>query len=564
MIKAIKLPLLDTIKKYKSHWLRADIIAGLTIAGLAVPQAIAYAEVAGVQLTAGLYAAIAAMIVYAFFSTTRYVITGPDAAMAALAGAAVLPLTNGDSHRATLMIAMLAIMVGLISVTGVMMKISYMAEFMSRPILLGYMAGLALAIITSQAPKLIGLDSPIGNNFAESLTSFGNLNGKVHLTTAVFSGLLLLIAFTIRLYSKFIPLGIFLLIGSISASIVFDFQALGIATVGSIPSSLPLPNLPLFVASDIQNLLVPALVITLVAYANTATLAGSYARKSNTPVIKDQELNGLGAANIASGIFGGMPVSASAARTAISASSGAKTQVSQLVGAVAIIFVIVLFSRAFEYLPQAALAGIVIIAVLPLFDIKELRSIWHAWRSEALLALATAVGVLVLGILQGLLLAILLAILNWVRKSAFPYDAVLGIAADGAVRDVSRPPKTKTIPGLIIYRLDAPLFFGNANYFSERIHNLIAQSEQPVRWFLWDAETITTIDSTGGQVLVNTIRDLKKQGITFAISRMKGPVRATFRHSHKLTAILRNTPHFTSLGDAIEAYYKENPDNKID
>ena len=205
-----------------------------------------------------------------------------------------------------------------------------------------------------------------------------------------------------------------------------------------------------------------------------------------------------------------------------------------------------------------------IIAVLPLFDIKELRSIWHAWRSEALLALATAVGVLVLGILQGLLLAILLAILNWVRKSAFPYDAVLGIAADGAVRDVSRPPKTKTIPGLIIYRLDAPLFFGNANYFSERIHNLIAQSEQPVRWFLWDAETITTIDSTGGQVLVNTIRDLKKQGITFAISRMKGPVRATFRHSHKLTAILRNTPHFTSLGDAIEAYYKENPDNKID
>lgn len=556
----IRLPLLHVIKNYQFAWLRPDVFAGITVAGLAIPQAMAYAGIAGVQLTAGLYAAIAAMVAYALFSTSRFVIAGPDAAMAALAGATVIPLAGANTQTATLLIAVLALLVGVACLIGVYARLGFVAEFLSRPIMLGYMAGLAIAIIASQAPRLFGLVDEPGNSFFGSLYHLLTNLSAAHVPTLVFSILLILITLTLRNISKTMPVALLLLVGSIAASALFNFAELGIATVGSVPVTLPIPELPLINYGDIQNLIVPALAIAMIAYANTVSLTRTYARKKNEQITPDQEFAGLGASNIASGIFGGMPVSASAARSAVNVSSNPKTQIAQLFGAVAIAVVLVLFSSILQYLPYAALAVIVIIAVLPLFDLKEFRSIWHAWRSEALLALATIFGVALLGILQGLLLAVLLAMLNWVRKSAFPNDAILGVAADGAVRDMSRPPKTHAVPGMIIYRFDAPLFFGNANYFKDRVNGLIKDSPQPIRWFLWDAETITTIDSTGGQILLTVIRDLKKNGVTFAIARMKGPMRSVVHHSHRLSGTLRDTPHYTSLGQAIEAYYDEYPE----
>jgi SulP family sulfate permease len=216
-----------------------------------------------------------------------------------------------------------------------------------------------------------------------------------------------------------------------------------------------------------------------------------------------------------------------------------------------------MFAPLLRYLPQSALAVIIIIAVSKLFDYKELKSIWHAWRSEAILAIVTVIGVTLLGVLQGLLLAVLLAMANLIRKSAFPNDAVLGMAKDGSLRDSGRPPKTHPIPGIIIYRFDAPLYFANANYFKERVLRLIDESETPVTWFLWDAETITSIDSTAGLMLLGLIRELKRRNIIFAVARLKGPIRSVVHHTHRLNRALQQSPHYPSLGDALDVFESE-------
>jgi SulP family sulfate permease len=318
---------------------------------------------------------------------------------------------------------------------------------------------------------------------------------------------------------------------------------------------------------DVQNLLVPAIAMMLIAYANTITTARTFARKDKKPVNSEQEFLGLGASNIGSGLFGGLPVSASSVRTAINYQSKPSTQFAQIFGAIAIGLTLLFFGGVIKYLPVAVLAVVIILAVIPLFNYKELKSIWHAWRSEAILAIITAIGVAMLGIYQGLLLAVLLAIANVFRKSAFPYDAVLGVAKDGSVHDMHRPPKTHEIPGLKIYRFDAPLYFANANHFRRRVLLLIDESDEPVKWFLWDAETVTHLDSTSGQMLLELIKELKQRNITFAVARMKGTIRNIVHHSHRLSHVIQKSPHYNSIGNAIQAYreeYKLEPEYKIE
>lgn len=304
-------------------------------------------------------------------------------------------------------------------------------------------------------------------------------------------------------------------------------------------------------------------MISLVSYANTIATARSFARDQKESIEAPQEFFGLGVANIGSGVFGGMPVAASGARTAVNHNSRAATQVSQLFGALAIALTLLFLASLLRYLPLASLAVIVILAVKGLLNFQELKSIWHAWHSEALLAILTLLGVTVLGIFQGLLLAVLLAIMNLVRKTTLPPYAVLGIAEDGSVRDMKRPPKTHDIPGMIIFRFDAPLYFSNASYFKDTIYRLIEESEEPVKWLLWDAETVTEVDSTAGQMLLILIKDLKSKGITFAIARMKGPTRQTISKSRRLARAVSSSPHFTSMGEAIAAYedFKEKSKN---
>lgn len=550
----ISFPLSKTLRTYHKAWIRRDLIAGITVAAVAVPQAMAYSQLAGLPLTSGLYAALIAMLIFAVFTTSQYAIVGPDAAMAALSGAAILPLAVSGSAQAQALVAVLAVLIGVVCIIAVFAKLGVIAEFISRPILLGYMAGLALAVIASQLPKLFGMTLPAPYNFFNTVIYILTNLSFINFATLLFSMISLTLALFAQKKWPKVPLSLVVLVGSILVSVSLSLSTKGIAVVGSIPTGLPLPSMPSISLVQIQNLVVPALMISLVSYANTIATARSFARDQKEGIEAPQEFFGLGVANVGSGIFGGMPVAASGARTAVNHSSRAATQVSQLFGALTIAITLLFLAPLLKYLPLASLAVIVILAVKGLLNYQELKSIWHAWHSEALLAILTLLGVTILGIFQGLLLAVLLAIMNLVRKSTLPPYAVLGIADDGSVRDMKRPPKTHDIPGMIIFRFDSPLYFSNATYFKDTIYKLIEESEDPVKWLLWDAETVTEVDSTAGQMLLILIRDLKSKGITFAIARMKGPTRQTISKSRRLARAVSSSPHFTSMGEAIAAY----------
>lgn len=563
--RKISLPLLDTVRVYKKSWFRKDVVAGVTVAGIAIPQAMAYSQLAGAPLIAGLYAALLAMLVFAFFSSSRQVIVGPDAAMAALTGAAIIPLAHGNPATAAALIAMLSILIGIACIGGMVARIGFMAEFLSRPILLGYMAGLALSVIASQAPKLFGLGSSGSISFINNSAFVISHIKSISLPTVGLSMVLIAVGILVNKYFSRIPSALVLLVGSTAASVIFGFSNMGILTVGNIPTGLPIPNIPSVSLNDIQSLIVPALAIMVVGYANTIATARAFAAKNDDNINTTQEFLGLGLSNIASGLFSGIPVSASGARTAVNHTAKAKTQMSQMFGAITIGIALLLLSPLLKHLPVSALAVIISMAVVKLFDANELKSIWHAWHTEALLAIATIIGVTVLGVLQGLLVAVFLAIANLIRTSATPYDAVLGVSENGYIRDMDRPPKTVSIPGILMYRFDAPLYFANANFFRERVLYLIDNAEDPVKWFLWDAETITSIDSSAGKMLVSLIAELKKRNIVFAIARMKGSVREAAAKSRHLSHDFEAAPHYTGLKTAIESFriHQEHPDQPI-
>ncbi len=551
-----RLPIINTLRDYSRSFFRLDLLAGATVAAIAIPQAMAYAQLAGAPVAMGLYATFIGMLLFAIFSTTKHVVVGPDAAMAALTGATLIPLANNNPSHYMALVALLAILIGLACLIAVAAKLSFLSEFLSRPILLGYMTGLGLAVIASQAPKLFGLPALAKSNFFSSIFNILSNIVRVHPATLMLSVFLGFACFLMIRFLPKVPVSLVVLLACIFLSWLLNFKGLGIAVVGTIPSGLPLPHIPDVSFFDVQNLFIPAFAIMMVSYANTITTARSFAAKNNDHINSAQELTALGISSIGTGLFGGIPIAASGVRTAVNEQNKAVSQVSQLIAAAVVGLALLFLTPILKYLPQPALAVIIIIAVLKLFNISELKSIWHAWHAEALLAIATVVGVTILGIFQGLLLAILLAVVNLVRKSAFPTDAVLGVAADGSIRDKKRPPKTESIPGIVMYRFDAPLYFGNSEYFRQRVLNLVDSSDD-IRWFLWDAETITSIDSTAGAMLLGLIREMKDRKITFCISRLKGPVRSTINRTNRLSNAFKSIPHYPSMGKALSAFEQE-------
>lgn len=540
-------------RSWRKKQFPTDLLAGLTVAAIAIPQSMAYTQLAHVPISTGLYTALAAMIAYALFTSSKRVIVGPDTAMSIMTGAAITPLIIGNPESATFYAVILATLVGGFCIIGAKLKLYYIAEFLSRPILLGYLMGVAIVIISDQIPKMFGLNIG-GENAIHNLYQLTVQFPNTHTLTMILSVSLLVIGLVLKKLLPKIPVSILLLLVASIASMIYGFAELGVANVGNIPAGLPNLNVPNMNFDSMQTLLLPAAAIALVSFADTIATARSFASKNHQDVSTNQELTSLGIANLAVVPVGGMPVSASGSRTAVNDNLKAKSQFSQLYASGIIALVLIAFSRYLSYIPRFALAVIIILSAYTLFDFEEVKSIWRGWRSEAILAFITAGGVAFLGILPGLGLAIALAVANLIRRSAFPHDAVLGVSEDGLTfRDSSRPPKTFDIPGLIIYRFDAPLYFGNANYFKDRVLNLINSSENKVNWFLLDAESISSIDSTGAKTIKSVMRELDSKDIGFVTARMKGPIRDTLRKTH-LGAKIENRPHFPSIGKAYEAY----------
>lgn len=520
------LPGLQTLRAYRLAWLRSDVLAGLALSAILVPAGMGYAQASGLPAVTGLYATILPLLAYAVFGPSRILVLGPDSALIPLIASTVLPLAGGSAQRAMALAATLALLTGLIAIAASLARLGFVTQLLSKPIRFGYVNGIALTVIVSQLPQLFGFSVrssgviPELAGFVHGVAS-GGTNGLAVLAGAASLALIL----ALRLVLPRFP-GV--LLAAVLATVAV--ATLGLAgrldVVGSVPRGLPVPALPALGASDLAALLPGAAAIALVAFTDTSLLSRTYAIRGRYEVAPNQELLALGIANVASGLFQGFSISSSSSRTPVAESSGARTQLTAVVGAVVIALLLLLAPGLLHDLPDATLAAVVIAAALGLFEIGGVRRLYDLDRPEFLLSLASCVAVVVLGVLPGIAAAVGLSLLDFIRHAWRPYDAVLGrVEGMKGYHDVSRHPEGRQVPGLLLFRWDAPLFFANADFFRDRVRHLVRAADPPLRRVVVAAEPITHVDSTAADMLAGLESELGAAGIGLGFAELKGPVK---------------------------------------
>ena len=549
------LPGLQTLRSYESAWLRHDIVAGLVLTTMLVPVGIAYAVASGVPGIHGLYATIVPLLAYALFGPSRILVLGPDSSLAALILAVVLPLSAGDPARAVALAGMMAIVSGSVCILAGLARLGFVTELLSKPIRYGYMNGIALTVLISQLPKLGGFsiesDGPVKNLLAiASAVLDGRANWAAFLVGAGTLAVILLLK-----GSKRVP-GI--LIAVVGATIVVGAMDLaagaGVSVLGSLPQGLPAFAIPLISYADISPVLVGGLAVALVSFADTSVLSRTYAARTRTYVDPNQEMVGLGAANVAAGFFQGFPISSSSSRTPVAEAAGARTQLTGVVGAISVAMLLLVAPDLLRHLPSSALAAVVIASAIGLIEIADLRRIFRIQRWELWLSIVCTVGVAVLGAIPGIGLAIVIAVIEFLWDGWRPYSAVLG-RADGleGYHDIRRYPDARLVPGLVLFRWDAPLFFANAELFRDRVLDAVTASPTPVRWMVVAAEPVTSVDVTAADILVELHETLHAAGIALCFAEMKDPVKDKLKRFGLFSQFGEET-FFPTLGAAVNHY----------
>jgi len=547
-----RVPGLALLRRRRGEGLRRDVVAGVVLAALLVPQGMAYAELAGVPAVTGLYATIVPLGVYFLLGPSRILVLGPDSAVSPLVAAAIVPLTvPGDESSRIALAALLAIMVGAIMFAGGVARFGFVTELLSMPVRLGYLMGIGVTVIAAQLPKLFGF-SVDSERFIASVRDFLQKLGETDATALVIGVSSIAIILGLRRVAPKIP-GVFLAVVLTTVAV----SALGLAddlpVVGDVPAGLPQFGVPDVSLDEIGTLLPAAIGIAFVAFTDTSVLSRSYAGRLHEDVDQNRELAVLGVANIATGFFQGFPTSTSSSRTAVAEDTGAGSQIAGLVGALVLALLLLFGTGLVHDLPQATLAAIVIVAVLSFIDIAALRRLRRWRRSEFVLALLAFAGVAVLGVLWGVGIAIAVSLLNFIRRAWRPHDAVLGRVDNlKGYHDTERYPDARRIPGLLIYRFDAPLFFANADAFRARVRALARSGD--VRWIVVAAEPITDIDATAGESLRALDDELEDAGVELAFAELKDPVRDRLRRYGLDERINRFYP---TLGVAVAAYLRE-------
>ena len=559
-MKLTSVPGIRVLRTYERAWLPKDVVAGLVLTALLVPQGMAYAELAGLPPITGLYTSILCLTAYALMGPSRNLVLGPDSSLGPMIAATILPLigANGDPAKAVMLASMLALLVGAIMLLAGLAHGGFIADLLSKPTQIGYMNGLALTILVGQLPKLFGF-SVDADGFIPELRGFfdGLVAGDtVAAALAVGVGALALILILERVMPK-IPSVLAAVVLSIIAVNAFDLTAHGVSVVGPLPSGFPPLTIPHVSLSDASLLLLGAFGIVFVALADTISTASSFAARAGDQVHGDQEMIGIGAANLAAGLFQGFPVSTSGSRTAVSVQAGAKSQVAGLVGAGAIVLMLVAVPGLLKDLPQPALAAVVISASLSLADIKGVMRLWKQRKTEAWLAITAFLAVTFLGVLPGIVIAIVLSILNVFRRIWWPYQAILGDPHDlTGFHDIAGHPDATTIPGLVLFRFDAPLIFANARTFRERVLQL---AEEPdVRWLMIAAEPITDIDTTAADMLEELDERLNARGISLVFAEMKDLVRQKITR-YELNRTIDPAHFYPTIEDAVTAFASLDP-----
>lgn len=550
-------PGVATLASYQRSWLRGDLVAGVTVAAYLIPQVMAYAEVAGLPPVVGLWTAIAPLLVYALLGSSRQLSVGPESTTALMTALALSPVVATlGADRALDVAAILAFMVGGVCLVAGLARLGFLAQLLSKPVLIGYMAGIAVLMIVSQLGKITGRSvsgDGVWERVRDTLTHLGDVNWPtVALATGVVVALVLARRFLPRL-----PGPLLVVVAAAIVVALADLERRGVATIGAIPSGLPDIGLPNLDGIDLAGLILPAIGIAVVGYSDNALTGRAFADRRGERIDANQEFIALAGSNVAAGFVNGFPVSSSASRTALGDSVGSRTQLHSIAALVTVLIVVLAAGSLLARFPAAALGGLVVYAGARLVDVPAFRRLWSFRTSESLLALATTIAVASTDVLIGIGVAIGLSVLDLLRRIVNPHDGVLGyVPGVAGMHDVDDYPTAIQVPGLVVYRYDAPLFFANTENFVQRAREAVAHADGPVEWFLLNTEANTQIDLTAIEALESLRVELADRGIRFAMARVKAELfdelgRAGF------VALVGKRYIFPTLPTAVAAYADE-------
>lgn len=547
------LPGVEMLKRYDPAWLPHDIAAGLVLTTMLVPVGIAYAIASGVPGIYGLYATIVPLLAYALFGPSRVLVLGPDSALAAVILAVVAPLSAGNPAKAVAVAATMAVVSGLSCIGIGLARVGFVTELLSKPIRYGYMNGIALTVLIGQLPKLLGFSIRSTDPF-RTVHGIARavLRGETNLTAFAIGAGTLLAILSLKPFKRVPGLLLAVVASTVAVGVLDLDRTAGVKVLGPLPRGLPAFAFPAIHLDELREIVVGGLAVALVAFADTSVLSRTYAAKLRVPVDANQEMLGLGAANLAAGLFQGFPISSSASRTPVAEAAGAKTQLTGVVGAVAVATLILVAPNLLQSLPTSALAGVVVASAIGLLEVRDLGRIFRIQRWEFWLSMVCFIGVAVLGVVPGIGIAIVISVIEFLWDGWRPHFAVLG-RVDGirGFHDTARYPEARLVPGLVLFRWDAPLFFANAELFQQRVLAACAASPTKVRRIVVTAEPVTSIDVTSADMLAELEQKLRDDGTELRFAEMKDPVKDKLR---RFELFERFGTFYPTINAAVDAY----------
>jgi sulfate permease, SulP family len=548
----VRAPGVTMLRGYQRAWLRGDLIAGATVAAYLVPQVMAYAGLAGLPPVTGLWAALPPLACYAVLGSSRLVSLGPESTTALMTAVAIGPLAAGDPARYAELATALALLTGGLAVMAWLVRLGFIADMLSRPVVVGYLAGVAFIMMSGQLGRLTGV-RVTGESFIGEVASFARGAGQVRPGDVMLAAAVLVFLFAAQAWWPWLPGPLVAVLGSTATCAAFGLGHHGVALAGHIQAGLPVPRIPAVSLHDVRVLVLPALSVLLVAFSDDV-LTGRAFEQAGETIDANAELLALGVSNAGVSLLRGFPVSSSASRTAVARTAGAHSQAYSLTALVAVLAVLLFAGPVLASFPLAALAAIVIYAAVRLIDVQSFRRLARFRRSEFVLALAASVGVLVFNILYGVLVAVGLSVADLLLRASRPHDAVLGLVPGLAgMHDIDDYPQARTIPGLVVYRYDAPLFFANSQDFRRRALAAASQASPPARWFVLNTEANVEVDFTALEA-VDAVRDeLSRCGTVFALARAKQELLDDLR-AFGLAQKIGEELIFPTLPTAVAAY----------
>ena len=548
-------PGLETLSRYDRSWLPNDLGAGLSVAAIALPVGIAYASLAGVPPVVGMYSAIFPLLAYALFGSSRQLMIGPDAATCIMVAASLGPLSGGDPERYLALLLVLTLMTGVLYVVAGFGRLGFIANFLSQPILTGYLNGIALIIIAGQLSKLLGYSSEAGDFFPKLIELVHKI-GQIDLPTLILGLGLLVLLLLLRRFLPKVPGAFVVIIVGIVAVVVLGLEDRGVAVLGKVPAGLPTFHFALLDLATYENLFRDAAGLMLISFTSGVLTCKSFARRNGYEIDANQEMIAFGAANLVTGLAQGFPVTGADSRTAVNNAMGGKTQLVGIVAAGAMLLVLFFLTAPLAFVPSAGLAAVIMVSAAGLFDFPALRDLFTISYRELLLSLTTTLGVLVLGVLPGVLLAVALTLIWLLYVGSRPHDATLGrMAGVKGFHNIEDYPEATTIPGLLLYRFDSNIVFFNADYFKQRVLSAIAASKTPVEWVVVDASPVNVLDVTAIQKIDELREELAARGIVLAHARAKRNLARFFRGDWMEKRLESERVHdFPTLKAAVHAF----------